>query len=313
VTTDADLKASYGEHDWKKMGWPPFQQSDPVYAIFYKNAIAAIKERQKPGDMLLCSFGNLHQPVADAIPTLTAVEPGIGYPSEPFAKYRVFESYAVLHAYQGQKAIENASNSFWYDAVIPNSFDLKQFKFQQKKEDYFLFLGRINGGKGAHIVRQLADATNSNIVVAGAGDYSFFKGCKHAVMAGVVGPELRQQLLSKAKAVLCPSTFLEPFCGVQIEAMLSGTPVISSDWGAFAEYNIHGQTGYRCRTFEHFIWAAKNIEKIYPDSCRAWGVNFSLEKIAPRYTEYLTSVQDVISGKGWYTERPDRTSLHVTN
>ena len=30
VTTDADLKASYGAHNWKTQGWPKFSKSDPA-------------------------------------------------------------------------------------------------------------------------------------------------------------------------------------------------------------------------------------------------------------------------------------------
>jgi glycosyltransferase involved in cell wall biosynthesis len=242
---------------------------------------------------------------------MLVVESGIGYPGGGYAPYRIFESYAIMHAYQGQKAIEFAHNDKWYDVVIPNYFDLDDFTYSAEKENYFAFLGRVNAGKGVHIAAQMSDAVGVPLKVAGAGDFAFSPQPTMMERVGVLNPEGRRELLSKAKAVLCPSTFMEPFCGTQIEAMLSGTPVISSDWGAFAEYNIHGLTGYRCRTFEQFEFAARHIDNIKPADCRKWAENFSLDKIGERFDEYFWAVANVDTG-GWYAKKPERTSLDNT-
>ena len=157
------------------------------------------------------------------------------------------------------------------------------------------------------------EEVGGRLIVAGAGGLTGNETrtgrpvSEYAELVGVVGPDERKRLMARAKATLAPSTFLEPFCGVQIESMLSGTPVISSDWGAFAEYNIHGVTGYRCRTFEHFTWAARNIHTIDPHACRAWAErNFSLERVADMYDEYFFSVHNIFSGKGWYQKNEER-------
>ncbi len=238
---------------------------------------------------------------------MIVVESGIGYPNGTFAKFKIYESYAIMHAYQGNAAAMSASNEFWYDAVIPNAFNLGDFEFSNQKKDYLLFLGRLNSGKGIHIAKQLAEKTNTPLVIAGPGVQE--PPTELISYVGNAGPIKRRALLRNARATICASTFLEPFCGVQIESMLSGTPVISSDWGAFAEYNLQGKTGFRCRTFEQFEWAVRNIHQIMPSDCRDWAEQFSLENVAPRYTDYFQSVKDIFGGKGWYEPRPERMWL----
>ena len=316
VTRDEDLRHSYGDHDWRRQGFPAYSFDDHVYKVFFARTIAALYDRKQSGDFLLLPFGANHKPVADAHPDLIACESGIGYPGGGFAPYRVFESYAALHAYRGVPAIESMANDMWYDAVIPNAYDLADFEFSAEKDDYFLFLGRVNAGKGVHVAVQIVEEIGGRLVIAGPGALgegmtrSSRPTSDYVTLAGVVGPKERKRLLSRAKAVLAPSMFLEPFCGVHIEAMLSGTPVITSDWGAFAEYNLHGVTGWRCKTFEQFVWAARNVDRIRPAACREWAErNFSLDRVGAMYDEYFHSVRDVFGGQGWYEPHPERAGL----
>jgi FkbM family methyltransferase len=116
--------------------------------------------------------------------------------------------------------------------------------------------------------------------------------------------------MAGAKGLFCPTIYNEPFGYVAIEAMLSGTPVITVDWGAFTETVQHGVTGFRCRTFEQFLWAAKNIDTISPRACREWAEeNYNFKKIGGMYKEYFESIINVSKGTGWYTENSERREL----
>jgi glycosyltransferase involved in cell wall biosynthesis len=311
VTTADELDRSYPSHDWRTLGFPAFTLEDPIHATFNANTIAAVEARKRRNDFLLCSFGAGHKAVAAAHADMIVVEPGIGYPGGTFAPFKVFESYAVMHAMQGPERIGAMSNAMWYDAVIPNYFDPEDFRLEPVKSDYFLFLGRLGEGKGSHIAADIAARVGARLVVAGMGE---IEASPHVVRVGVVGPAKRKELLSHARGTICASTYLEPFCGVQIESMLSGTPVISTDWGAFAEYNLHGVTGYRCRTMEQFVWAARNIDEIDPLACRAWAErNFSLRRAGEMFDEYFSSVMNVFTGAGFYEPNPERTNLDWLN
>ena len=307
VTTAADIEASYPGHDQSQSGPPLLKLHDPIFKTFLTNVIREIGTRKQPGDILLATFGMWHQVITFEHKDLICIEPGIGYPHGAFAKNRIYESYAIMHAYQTNEMSTNPSNDFWYDAVIPVPFDPAEFIFNDKKDDYLLFMGRMIEGKGIHIAERVAEETKTDLIVIGQGNREDSKYVKHI---GMVGAEKRARLLAGAKALMTPSCYMEPFCCSHVEAEMCGTPVISTDWGAFAEYNPHGLTGYRCKSFEQFIWAVNHVGDLDPHKIRAWAENFSLDKIAPHYTDYFKTVKDCYGGgAGWFALHPDRTTL----
>jgi FkbM family methyltransferase len=302
----------YGHNDWKAKGLI-FDQNDEMYKTFTENAIREINKRKQPHDIVLSFFGYGHKPITDAFPDLLICEPSIGY-SSAYAPYKVYESYAVMHGLQGPEKISNAEYKF-YDVAIPSGFDLTEFEYTEEKQDYFLMVGRLVWSKGVNIAAQVCEKLGVKLILAGTtfGPQDCHVGPewpKNVEYVGYADVEKRKKLMAGAKGLFCPTIYNEPFGYVAIEAMLSGTPVISTDWGAFTETVQHGITGFRCRTFEQFMWAAKNIDTISPKACREWAEkNYNMEKVGKMYTEYFQSIVNVSNGSGWYAPNNFRNEL----
>jgi glycosyltransferase involved in cell wall biosynthesis len=277
------------------------------HALFAKRMRDEISKRltSEPDTIICVTWGG---PQREAVVPISdrafVVESGIGYENS-WASYRVFESYAWLHMTLG--AQKRVHGNDWYWVVIPNAFDTSMFEFRSRKEDYFLYLGRLIESKGVGLAVDIARRTGTRIVLAGQGEPEPWLA-PHVEYVGPVGVERRRQLLAGARALFCPTYYIEPFGGVNVEAQLSGTPVIASDHGAFTETVLHGVTGYRCRTAEQFEFAARNIHLLRPEDCRKWAMNFSLERVALMYEEYFQMVLD-LSREGFYAARPDRIHL----
>lgn len=308
VITNKDLEIAYGNYDWRN-NFFKFDKSDHAYQTFFKNAIREVGKRKQKFDFILPFWGSGVREVCDAHQNdMLVVEPGIGYAGGHWARWKVFESYAIMHAFYGMQGVGTCMSD-WYDVVIPNYFDPKDFTFQEKKEDYMLFLGRVYSGKGVHVAIQASEAAGCKLVIAGQKpDNMDFP--KHVEFVGYADIPTRKKLMAGAKGAYVPSMYIEPFGGVQIEMLMSGTPTITTDWGSFTENNLHGVTGYRCRTFDHFVWATENIDRIDPRNCRAWAENFTLENVAPMYEEYFQNVSNVVKGQGWYERNYKRQNLN---
>ena len=320
------------KEDWDNF-WPNenyYHSTNTDYGNFKANDLIAsraseeIKKYKQPNDIFLSFIGISQQLISKENPDLITIEPGIGYhPKSTFAKWKVYESYAMMHCCAGIEAAcydsEKGGSHNWYNAVIPNFFDTSLHEYQETKDDYILYLGRVFEGKGLYPAIEATKLAGKRLVVAGYGDIISDKLLPydsipdHVEIVGYADHEKRSKLMRNAKASIMMTTYAEPFGNVMIENFLHGTPVISTDWGAFAENNLHGVTGYRARTLDHMVWSINNIGKIKSKDCRNWGETFSVDRIMPMYKEYFQMVMDQYTNNGWHTLRHERDNLDWLN
>ena len=305
VSTMDVLRQTYGEWDNTKIYSEKYD--DFSHKTFNENCIREINARKRNGDFLLLCHGTFHKQIADAVQIPETIEIGIGHRSS-FARFRVFESQMQMNWTYGK---EDKGDGNFYDCVIPGFFDPDDFEYSEDKEDYFLYLGRVITKKGIFVAQQVCQVLGKKLVVAGFGytkeanetDYNSFKSLlemPNIEYVGFAGKEKRKNLMAHAKALFLPTLYLEPFGYVVIEANMSGTPVITSPFGAFVETVKDGYNGYKCWTHREFVEAARNIENIKPSDCREWAMQYTLDKTAPMYKRYFTQILGLI-GKGWYS------------
>lgn len=277
----------------------------PLFAQFNYQLKQELERRLEPGDVICLTFGGAHDAGTAALPQVRSgavarVEVGIGYP-DPVTFNRVYESEAWRHWTLGK---ESRSGYGWntprFEWVIPNYYDIEDWPYSERPEpNRVLFFGRITEAKGCEIVPVLARAHPSlEFVLCGQGDPAPYLTEPNIVYHAPLAGRDRAAMLGSAAAVICPSRFVEPFCGGAVEAMLCGTPVLTSDFGAFTETNIPGVTGYRCGTERSWIEALDRVRaldrRFVCDSARQ---RFLTSRVGPKYRQVFEDMAVALAAR----------------
>ena len=275
--------------------------NQPYWKLFNERAIEALRERIDMRNDILCLItGWPTKPVTDALGIQENVRPmiacewAVGYEGI-FTEFCAFESSAWMHHVYG---IRGWRNGRFYDAVIPNFFDPDEFHLAEKG-DYLLYMGRMVGRKGVVIAHKIAERAGMKLVLAGPGAISHSEGEVVAPefsiegnveYVGEVGVFERACLMAEARALLCPTLYVEPFGGVCVEAMLSGTPVLTTDFGAFRE-TVTPEVGGRFSTLAEAdaeLQSLLNGDMTSPEEIRAIAIRrYSLKAVAPEFERWF--------------------------
>jgi len=254
---------------------------------------------------LLLSQGIYQKPIADAVNLYLTCEPGIGYRGS-YARFRAFESSYIQNFTYGSEHPRQSINGNYYDRVIPNYFDLDDFTTAEPK-DYLFFIGRLIERKGVMTAVKVAEHLKMKLIIAGQGKLSDIKvNSKYVEHIGTLGVEGRKKWLSEALVTFVPTTYLEPFGGTSVESMLSGVPVITTNFGVFPETILNGIGGYRCDTLQDFVDNTKKAMKLDRKKVREYALKFSMENVNKDFEKwwknlyqlYLSATDKNI--KGWH-------------
>lgn len=168
-----------------------------------------------------------------------------------------------------------------------------------KKQDYYLVVTRIVGGKGLDLAVEAANKLNIKLKIAGApaGFYTGYKNLskiakKNIEFLGQVSDEELKKLYAGAKAFLALSQD-EDFGMTPVEAMLCGTPVVAFYGGGYKESVVDGSTGIFFKEYSanSLVDAIKRFEKIKinSDDCKTQAQKFSAESFDRRIKDFVNT------------------------
>ena len=194
-----------------------------------------------------------------------------------------------------------------YNAIDPA--DYTPITKRDEKHNFIFQLARISPSKGQHIAIEVARRIGMPLVLAGKVDKDscdyFEREIKPHLGDGVtwhenvVGEE-KQHLLARARAMLFPIQWEEPFGIAMVEAVVSGTPVIAIARGAASEIVEPGVTGWLAHDLDGLVEAWPRIGEIDLELC----VRRASERFGPgQMADGYQSVYERAIDESYYRER----------
>ena len=278
--------------------------STPLYIEFNSRVKNLLKQnyRSTETDIVCLPYGLGHKAAIEN-ENFIVVESGIGY-NDSFCNYRIFESYAWLHGVQGK------ANDLWgknYYFVVPNYFDSKKWPLSLTPKKQLGYLGRVYDGKGLYIIVEIAKMfPNIEFIICGQGDPKPFLTTPNIIYKPPIHGEERGEYLGSLTALLAPTLFIEPFCGVAVEAQLCGTPVITTDYGAQTETVESFKTGVHCHTLGDYCTGVQMaLDGVFDRQYihRRAVKKYDMYNVAKKYDYAFKTIMDVHNGNGgWYSK-----------
>jgi len=193
------------------------------------------------------------------IPVISTIHNGIYFNKQANEYYKT--RYEILKAGRNNlsvvfisKALKNLVGfNFKKSRVIYNGIDTKKFAFNEKPDDYFLWVGRIEKKKGIENAIEAVSRVGGRLIIAGRIDEiskQYFTATIKPKLSKKIRyiSELNENELAdfygNARAFLYPIEWEEPFGLVVAEAMACGTPVIAYRRGSMEELIKNGKSGF---------------------------------------------------------------------
>jgi glycosyltransferase involved in cell wall biosynthesis len=206
------------------------------------------------------------------------------------------------------EAQRRLKESLRYAGVVYNGIDMDFYSLVEEKEDFVLFLGRSAPEKGWK--RAVDAAKLAGVKIVSAVKMAHWTEKEEwennvkpnlpadAVVRGEISQEEKVDLLQRAKAVLFPIDWDEPFGLVMTEAMACGTPVIATPRGSVPEVIADGETGWIVSVEDYAREAAdrlRRLDEIDSEACRERVRRlFSKEAMIAGYERVFERVTSVV-------------------
>jgi glycosyltransferase involved in cell wall biosynthesis len=162
--------------------------------------------------------------------------------------------------------------------TVHNGIPVSEYPFEPAKGEAVLFLGRLGPEKGAHLAIEAAREAGYRLVMAGKCQEPPERRYFDELISPRMGPDVewvdqvggarKLELLSRARCLVFPIQWEEPFGIVMVEAMACGTPVVALDAGSVPEIVEDGVTGFVCEDLDDLAEGIKRADTIDPAECR---------------------------------------------
>jgi glycosyltransferase involved in cell wall biosynthesis len=180
----------------------------------------------------------------------------------------------------------------------------EDYPFNDKPDDYYLHLGLIAPHKGQNHSINLAKKLGLKLTIAGEDKFvpdpnyveDVKKHCTGDILyLGSVDAKKKMTLLSNAKAIFLPFSFGEAYSIILFEALMCGTPVITTNVGAIPE--MMGPNVGFVGPIEQFPDFVRDINNINREYCR----KFAVERydISVPTEKYLKIFEATRGGQLW--------------